>query len=91
MRGLLCGVVLSCIYEDCYRIFGEHVIMEKGDAQKNIFLSWLLVIVMFELEMWEVFMAWVKFVREGIEIEVKPHWPHHLNNHLPQFPQQRLL
>ena len=44
--------------------------MEKGDAQKNIFLSWLLVIVMFELEMWEVFMAWVKFVREGIEIEV---------------------
>lgn len=42
MRGLLCGVVLSCIYEDCYRIFGEHVIMEKRDAQKNIFLSWLL-------------------------------------------------
>lgn len=30
----------------------------------------LLVVVMLGLEMWEVFMAWVKFVREGIEIEV---------------------
>lgn len=38
-----------------FRIFGEHVIMEKRDAQKNIFLSWLLVIVMFGLDMWEVF------------------------------------
>ena len=26
--------------------------------------------MMFGLDMWEVFMAWVKFVREGIEIEV---------------------
>lgn len=30
----------------------------------------LLVVVMLGLDMWEVFMAWVKFVREGIEIEV---------------------
>ena len=26
---------------------------------------------MFGLDMWEVFMAWVKFVREDIEIEVE--------------------
>ena len=39
-----------------FRIFGEHVIMEKRDAQKNIFLSWLLLIVMFGLDMWEVFL-----------------------------------
>ena len=26
--------------------------------------------MMFGLDMWEVFMAWIKFVREGIEIEV---------------------
>ena len=29
-----------------------------------------MVVVMIGLDMWEVFMAWVKFVREGIEIEV---------------------
>ncbi len=28
-------------------------------------------VVMIGLDMWEVFMAWVKFVREDIEIEVE--------------------
>ena len=30
-----------------------------------------MAVVMFGLDMWEVFMAWVKFVREDIEIEVE--------------------
>lgn len=29
-----------------------------------------MAVIMFGLDMWEVFVAWVKFVREGIEIEV---------------------
>ena len=30
-----------------------------------------MVVVVFGLDMWEVFMAWVKFVREDVEIEVE--------------------